>query len=94
MYNALFNGYDEIADLIFSNNKLNESIKEETLTLLQQNGGGDKTIKLMKMMKGEIFGEKVQKSTQNHFNSNIISNHFITTIKNQENENFYKQMMN
>ena len=73
---------------------MKESTKEETLRLLQENGGGDKTIKLMKMMKGEIFGEKVEKSNEIHSKLNIISNYFINTIKNQENENFYKEMMN
>ena len=94
MYYALLYGYDEIVNLIFENEKLEESIKEETLTLLQENGGGDKTIKLMKMIKGEIFGEKVEKSNEIHSKLNIISNYFINTIKNQENNNFYKEMMN
>jgi len=73
---------------------LNESIKEETIILLQKEGGGDKTIKLMKMMRGEIFGEKVQKSNENLSKLNIISNYFINTIKNQQNNNFYKQIIN
>jgi hypothetical protein len=93
---ALINGYDDIIDLIFENEKLEESIKEETLKLLQNEGGGDKIIKLMKMMKGEIFGEKVEKSYENYSKLNIISNYFINTMKNQEekNNNFYTQMIN
>src|SRR5437763_7314449 len=95
LYYSLFNGYDDIAELLFSNQHLNPFIKTETITLLQQEGGGEKSIKLLKMIMGEVFGEKVEKASETYSKANIISNHFINTIKAQENEknNFYFGMI-
>src|ERR1700759_4756328 len=90
LYHSLFHGYDDITNLLFENKNLHKSIKEETMKKLQEEGGGEKSIKLLKMMKGEIFGEKVEKSTQNYSKSKIISDHFITTIKKQENNKGYE----
>ncbi len=64
MYFSLFNGYDDITEILLKNKNLDEAVKTETMKLLQQGGGGDKSTKLLKMVMGEIFGEKVEKANE------------------------------
>ena len=42
---------------------------------------------------GKTLGEKVEKETEYFSRTNIISNHFIEILKNQENENIFKSIM-
>ena len=43
---------------------------------------------------GQTLGEKVEKETEYYLKTDIISKNFIKYIKKQENEIFYKIMMN
>ena len=49
---------------------------EETLQLLQKDGGGDsRSIKLSKMLMGQTLGDKVETETEHFSKTNIITKH-------------------
>ena len=85
---------DNLFESLLTHETMKKETLEETFKLLQNDGGaGLRSIKIAKIVMGKTLGEKVEKETEYFLKTDTISNHFIKTLKNQENENIFKSII-